>query len=455
MWDYLNLLPPIIVGQVILTFLDLKALVQLERALADPSSTIIFRALLKFTPKLENTIVLPKQKELLQWLYDRECKITKANLCLHKITTTLNLECIDEIKLCIEGEVDSNMLDLISAIHYEKIVELFIECGNQDVEIMEELFSLLKNLQIIETHCETDEWLSNAFYNLHEDNNCIHTIKLHRNWNITDDDINTIVECCPNLLTLRVISEQITYISLLTLSEHKLPLKDLYFIAWIPIPNIEIAFRCSYALSCISGTTTKTHTEVVDVNTYSFGLSYMTKLRDLTILSNYDHILLPILTQYTLTLDCLYLYSASSATMEQIINFIKSCKQILSLKFDMTGNSILFNDNLIDKIAPYCCNLLIISFEKTTTTTITDNSLISLGRYCHKLYHCDFSKCLEITQFGLNFILQCCNILNTIKLPLTFKIQEKILLSICTRKYRITQTNDCNIIEFKSKYTSW
>ena len=70
--------------------------------------------------------------------------------------------------------------------------------------------------------------------------------------NINDAAVIAIAQHCPKLQNLIItLHITITYNSLIALSERGLPLQELYIPSILNIPTVDIARRCSHALSCI------------------------------------------------------------------------------------------------------------------------------------------------------------------------------------------------------------
>ena len=133
------------------------------------------------------------------------------------------------------------------------------------------------------------------------------SIKLYSD-SIDDAAVIAIAQHCPKLETLLLRSSNITWTSLLALSERGLPLKELDI---IPIPNIptaDIARRCSHALSCIRHLNTDNlHQNGQDT---SILIPYMTGLTRVD-LNNYSRSYIPLLTQHCHKLTEIKVYGSS------------------------------------------------------------------------------------------------------------------------------------------------
>ena len=68
MWDQLANMPPILVGQGILRFLDLKSIVRLETAVENREQLKVLRCLLSYKTEVDVKVNIPQEMSKLKWL---------------------------------------------------------------------------------------------------------------------------------------------------------------------------------------------------------------------------------------------------------------------------------------------------------------------------------------------------------------------------------------------------
>lgn len=117
MWKYIQNLPTELVGQKILSFLDLKSIALLERALTCPDRLTTLHSFLKISPSFPESVVI---------------------------------DMIDEITLHVQRIILTNQLDMLSVAAYKKCCTVHIT-DKQDSATMVILFSRLKSMHTLIT----------------------------------------------------------------------------------------------------------------------------------------------------------------------------------------------------------------------------------------------------------------------------------------------------------------
>ena len=307
-------LPVELVGANILGNLFLKDIVMLERASCNKKSHQAYLEYTRNCPPVE----LPSRKQptisVLQWFAKKNCRISLLEIRLtadNSVFTVSNLK-VDNFRLLLDSDTPTDNLKLLKDNNMGgKLKELIVR-RNQNKEVMEQLSVCTGNVKHLSirfsNHCM--DWLTNILsrWKLTEFDlagvsittpilniilqTCtkLSSIKLSSD-TVDDAAVIAIAQHCPTL-TLR--SSNITWTSLLALSE-RYPLKDLYTPHIPNIPTIDIARRCSHALSCIRHVNTN--------NLYQNGqdasilIPYMTGLTSVH-LNYYCDSYIPLLTQH-------------------------------------------------------------------------------------------------------------------------------------------------------------
>ena len=311
-------LPVELVGANILGYLFLKDIVMLERASCSKKS---HQAYLEYTRNCA-PVELPSRKHatisVLQWFAKKNCRISLLEIRLtadNPVFKVSNLK-VDNFCLLLDSDTTTDNLKLLKDNNMGGKVKELIVRRNQNKEVMEQLSVCTGNVKHLSirfsNHCM--DWLTNILsrWKLTEFDladvsittpilniilqTCtkLTSIKLSSD-TVDDAAVIAIAQHCPKLETLTLRSSNITWTSLLALSERYLSLKDLYTPHIPNIPTIDIARRCSHALSCIRHVNTN--------NLYQNGqdasllIPYMTGLTSVP-LNYYCDSYIPLLTQH-------------------------------------------------------------------------------------------------------------------------------------------------------------
>ena len=256
MWKKLNHLPHILVGQHILSYLDLKSVVKLETALTRAGEIQILHSFLSYFSKAVMKVHIPEEMSKLKWLQSHVFPITRVIVYLDKINDTFETNMINEIELVDNCLISSTTINFLPNNIYEKIIYICFK-HEQDVHLMEELFSRLCNLRELTVGCRPNGWIQNALQALHrESNNNVLIENLNIcTYNLRYGSVAEIAKYCPKLKSLSVrfdISED----SILALSMHCPLLKELKISHILKISSKETASLCAPVLSCIHSIST-------------------------------------------------------------------------------------------------------------------------------------------------------------------------------------------------------
>ena len=215
-----------------------------------------------------------------------------------------------------------------------------------------------------------------------------------------DAAVIAIAQHCPKLETLLLRSSNITWASLLALSERGLPLEELD-IDFIPnIPTTDIARRCSHALSCIRHLNTN--------NLYKNGqdanilIPYMTGLTRVDIRNYYSHIYIPLLTQHChkLTEIAMYNYNYSVA------DILSLCRANPLLQKVYCHCRCDFTDTTLIELIHACPHIH--TLRLPYDTDITDRGILTLSQHCTQLQSLDICRCRQVTEAAVLQLLQRC-----------------------------------------------
>ena len=268
-------LPVELVGVCILGYLSLKDIVMLERACGSKKSHQLFLTMMQHC----TAVVLPnyehKNMSALDWFAKTRCRISCLEIELPGDNPGLHGENLQveyfELQILSDSKVDNLQLLLVNNIGCR--VKSINIMGEQVVEVMEQLSACTRNIKQLTISYSDNcmDWLTvdvlsrwklkeiyiygstiTTSFVLLLVQTCteLTSIKLDSD-NIDDSAVVVIAQQYLMLETLLLKSNNITWTALLALSERGLPLKVLQ-IPYIPnIPTVDIARRCSHALSCI------------------------------------------------------------------------------------------------------------------------------------------------------------------------------------------------------------
>ena len=360
MWDQLRKMPPILVGQSILNFLELKSIVRLESALASSERIQILRSFLCYLSKVDDEeVLIPDEMSKLEWLQSHDLPISKTVVHLNKIHAKFETKLIKEIWLVDHCSITSATLNYLPGC-YEKIVSVYFYYI-QEVDVMEELFSRLLNVRELNTEIWSDDWIHSAIRRLHrESNNNV----LIENISITmiydrEGSVTEIAKYCPRLKSLTV-SFSIAEDSLSALSTYCPLLEELNIPHFPSISTEQSAELCAPALSCIHKLATPYAVGLDETPHYARTVPYLTELRDINAKGPIDHVLLPLLSQYCLKLEEVEIMDTSTTTPAQLLQLAQNCRHLHTVYI---AGDHFSTDELIIGLAERCPNLQVLSLS--------------------------------------------------------------------------------------------
>ena len=412
MFNWFGNLPEQLVGSNVLGMLGIRDIVMLERACGSKASHQHFMKMIPYCAPVK----LPGHKRThysaFQWFSKRKCKIKSLSICLPGNNPCLHVEnlqvnCVDLNLQSIIKMEDCRSLCDSNLVCYVKHIFIY-SCPNE--EVMEELSLFARKVEKL------------TIFNLDTNNDWINSIILSR-WKLKDislygtvviesiiklvthvcteltsikldsstmDDavVAVIAQHCPQLETLPLRSGNITWKSLLALSERGLPLKELE-ISNIPyIPTADIARRCSHVLSCIRHLNTN-NLHLTDQDA-SILIPYMTELTSVR-LENYCYSYIPLLKQHCNKLIKIYVYHVD-CTVSDILSLC--CAN--PLLQELNCRSVGFTDTALIELIHACPHLhtLRLPYE----TAITDIGMLALSEYCPQLQCLYIGKCKQVTD---------------------------------------------------------
>ena len=375
-----------------------------------------------------SAVLLPFKKHhnisSLEWFATRRCKIYSLTLSLPLNNATFHVKNL---------EVDNIELSITSKIGMQACKPLFESClrfkiksidltAAIDKEVMEQLSLFTENIEKmrISNACNQSNFLNRDMLSrwklkeiilvgsivnkvlitlLLQTCTELISIELHlwsKLWN--DSVVIEVITHCPQLERLLFTEyRNITYNSLIAISERGLSLKVLN-IGYIPnIPNADIARRCSHALSCIRHLAT-THIIGHDANIL---IPYLTGLTSVD-LNYYSRVYIPLLTQYCHKLTKIAVFK-NSYPVSDILSLCRSKPLLQHIHFE---NGASITDTTLIELLYACPHLhtLYLSYE----TTITDTGILALSEHCPQLQWLNIRKCHKVTEAAVLQLLQRC-----------------------------------------------
>ena len=428
MWDELKMLPSILVGQSIFSFLDLESIVRLETAVASIERVQTVRSFLTYFTKEDVVKVnIPEEITKLKWLQVHDYPIAKAIVHLDKINSTFETNTIKGIELIGLNSNISTELHYLPATCYEKIVSVCFD-GDQDVDIMENLFSRLIHLSEVSVNCRPEGWILSILRGLHRrlgNNVPVEKVRISL-CGYREGSVAEIAKYCPRLqsLTLRFpIAED----SLLALSRHCPLLKKLKIDCILRISTEQSAALCAPVLSCIQTIQTPyiIGQEDDDVTDYVMAVPYLTGLQAVIGGSRLDNVLLPLISQHCLQLECVAILLNSTTTSDQLLQLAQNCPHLHSI---FLSCSITITDDLVIGLAERCPILQRLVLQSYRGIhAVTDASLLALSEHCPQLCELGFHNCMQLTEAAVLQFIHICKHLHILKLPLACLSEDTVL----------------------------
>ena len=422
MLSLLEKLPVELTGTHLLGNLSLKDLVILERACGSKKSHQLFLTIIPRCPPIAKLNYNCKIIAAFNWFAQRRCRIQCLGICLPGYNPCLEVEKLQVgyYELYIESEIKMQSLQPLLESSKRCNINNVVITGDQNREVMEQLCDCTGNVKqvIIKYSTNCMDWLtadilskwkltefdikksgilSNLIILLVQACSELTSIKLQSD-NIDDDAVIAIVQHCPKLEILHMATDNITWTTLLALSERGLPLKELQ-IPYIPnIPTVDIARRCSHALSCIPNLSTA-H---IHQNSANILIPYMTGLTSMCFNSFTKPLYIPLLVQYFHKLTKIAVRSSSLS----VSDILSLCCANPLLQVFACYSVIGFTDTTLIELIHACPHLytLDLSYE----TNISDIGILALSEHCPQLQVLSISKCHKVTEAAVLQLLQRC-----------------------------------------------
>ena len=258
MWNQLEKISPILVGQSVFSCLDLKSIVKLETALASSEGKQIFCSFLSYYSNDVIQVFYPKDKSKIKWLQSHNFPISKA---IVRISRNILLEgkLINEIELVNYNMITKKAVDSFPDCLNEKVVSVNFSRSHR-VDFIVKLFSRFHNLRELKFEkSAAGVWVSSVLEELRRvtnNNILIEKVTIYCNlFYVGYGSITEIARYCFKLKSLTVEYE-IGEDSILALSKY-CPLLTELNIPLIPrITTEQSAAICAPVLSCIYSITT-------------------------------------------------------------------------------------------------------------------------------------------------------------------------------------------------------
>ena len=420
-------LPVELAGANVLCYLAINDIIRLERASNSRKSHQLFQSWIPFSPP-----VLCKYSTIqaLEWFSKRHCEIYSITIHLSRTNPGLYLKNlhVEYYKLFVDSDARVEHLNILVERNIgHKIKSIFI-IRDPRKDVIETLSACTMNVKqlYIKNSSNYRDWLTidilkqwrlkKVCLDGLEISPCLvlliiqtcselTSIKLY-SVNIDDATVIAIAQHCTKLQTLSTDTSNITWTSLLTLSERGLPSKELD----IPnIPTADIARRCSHALSYMRFLNTYyLHQNDLDSNIL---IPYMTGLTRVDFDDNCSHsyTILPVLTQYCHKITKIVIHF-SNYTVEDILSLCCANPLLQEL---LCFIHVGITDTALIELIHACPHLhtLCLPFA----TDITDIGILALSEHCHQLQRLVIQKCEQVTEVAVLQLLQRCRKLTTLE----------------------------------------
>ena len=422
MLTFVEKLPVELVGMNVLGYLSLSDIVMLERACGSKKSHQLFLDLIPYcTP-----IALPTSEHtntsVLDWFANRHCKLISLTIKLPGDNPCLHVKNLQVLHFDLEIDSETKIENLkhvlsINIVYHINSIQVY---GNSEREIMEQLCACFENVEQLNIKCSNNcnDWVTVDIlsrWKLKEISikhlsipksimtlivqTCseLTSIKLVA-LNIDDSVVINIAQHCPKLETLIIHNSQLTYKSLLALSERELPLIELDIPSLLKILTIDIARRCSNVLSCIR-----------NMNTFylprngqdaSIVLPYLTGLTNLQV---YKHLYVhtPLLIQH-----CNKLTKIDFLTYVPFTDISSLCRANPQLQELFSFASYGITDTTLIELIHACPHLHTLRLPHDTD--ITDTGILALSEYCTQLQKLVIRQSHKVTEVAVLQLLQRC-----------------------------------------------
>ena len=429
-------LPVEIVGTHVLGYLTIRDIVMLERGCGSKKSHQQFLSWFPYS----SPVVFPesnlKSVITFNWFVKRQCRISALIIRLPGDNPCLQVENLQVDNFDLQIHSNTAIEELIKPLLEKnlgyKVKTIYVD-GNQNREDMEQLSACISNVKQlhIQYSCNCMEWLTSDILSKWKLNKIdlfqseitgalvslivqtcseLTSIKLYSN-NIDDSAVIAIAQHCPKLETLLLRSSiiNITYLSLLALSERCLPLEKLDILRIPNISNVDVARRCSHALSRIRYLdTTNRNVSVL--------IPYMTGLTSIVLSSNCDTYL-PLLIQYCHKLSAIVVNS-EDLPVTDVLSLSRANPLLQELRYYVCG----ITDTALIELVHACPHLH--TFYLPHETDITDISILALSEHCPQLRQLTLYNCDKVTEAAVLQLLQRCHKLTRLEILSSSLLEE-------------------------------
>ena len=423
MFNWFENLPVELVGTNVLGMLGIRDIVMLERACGSKESHQAFMDQIPHCTPCELSYNKIPTLSILQWFAKRKCRLLSVDVQLtadNPVFNVTNLK-VDNFRLLLDSDTTAKSLKLLIDNNIGSKVNGIDISGNQNLEVTEQLSVCTRNVKQLTIRYSNNcmDWLTADIlsrWKLKEILFCDSPIKTHLLFTIvhicteltsiklysnTMDDaaVIAIAQHCPKLETLLLRSSNITWTSLLALSERGLPLKELDIDSIPNIPTADIARRCSHALSCIRHLNTN--------NLYQNGqdanilIPYMTGLTSVH-LNYYCDSYIPLLTQHCHKLTKIVV-SDNSYSVADILSLCHANPLLQEFWYLHPGG---LTDTTLIELIHACPHLRIL--ELLNEINITNIGVLVLSKHCPQLQILSISNCHKVTEVAVLQLLQRC-----------------------------------------------
>ena len=153
MLEFLVCLPPEALGQRMLDFLELRDIIQLENAATNHKSQQLLKAILPYCPPIvfsDSWYRINFNHIVCDWFKKRRCRIQLAKIVVESLfEVDFENSVMDNITLCIDQNTSLKDIAPLDDLNTSQRMTQLVIKGNQDISVMEVLFSQLHNIQCL------------------------------------------------------------------------------------------------------------------------------------------------------------------------------------------------------------------------------------------------------------------------------------------------------------------
>ena len=424
MLNLIKNLPVELVGTNVLGYLTIRDIVMLEQACGSKNS---YQQFLYWVP-YSSPVVLPSRNHkstiTLNWFAKRLCRIRSLTIELPGDNPDLHVKNLQVNNFDLQihfGTTTEKLKPLLANNMGFKVRNIDIT-GNQNRDVIEQLSACTSNVEQLRISHSGNcmDWLTADILSrwrrlkeieLKEEavttllissivQTCseLTSIKLY---SITVDDaaVFQIAQHYPKLEILQLMTSNITWTSLLALSEKRLPLKVLDVPCIPNIPTADIAKRCSHALSRIrylnTGDFNRNGQDVTILIPYITGLTSVA-------VRYYNDTYIPLLTQHCHKLTKIAVNDIA-CSVSDILSLCCANPLLEDLRYFPYGG---ITDTILIELILVCPHLHTLWLPNETD--ITDIGILALSEHCPQLRQLTLYNCDQVTEAVVLQLLQRC-----------------------------------------------